>query len=257
VTAGWALRTAATLEEANEHFASLEAAGLLGMVEARGATTLYFPDRVTGLPVDGTWEPVPEQDWNAAWMATFTPVTVGVITVVAPWHERPADGVPLVVEPAQAFGTGHHETTTRCLLALQAVPLAGRRVLDVGTGSGILALAAKALGAGTVVGTDVDEVAIAAARVNAEANGLDVAFEQGSADRPNGERFDVVLANLDTATLSALAGDLAACLAPSATLIASGVSNERIDEAVAALTGAGLRVEASAGREWALLTAQG
>lgn len=250
----WALRTTATLDEVNEHLGALLDAGLLGISEEHGRATVYLPDRAEGLALDGDWERIDPQDWNAAWKAGFDPVVVGQVAVVAPWHELPTPvAVTLVVEPAQAFGTGHHETTTTCLAALQDLDLNGLSVFDVGTGTGVLALAAKALGAQRVLAVDIDPLAVEAAAGNAALNDLVVEVLTGSASAAQGEQFDVVLANIDTATLSLLAADLLAAIRPGGRFIGAGVSNERIDEALAALSAAGLDVEATAGTAWALL----
>lgn len=251
----WALRTQQSLDDVNVHLPALLEAGLLGIAEQDSAATIYLEQRCD-LPIAGSWEEVADQDWNEAWKAGIAPVTVGGVTVVAPWLDPPPDaGVVLVIEPAQVFGTGHHETTVRCLAALQQCDLRGRSVFDVGTGTGVLALAARALGAQRVLASDIDPLAVEAAAVNAERNDLEIEVRLGSADVAGGSQFDVVIANLDTATLSRLAGELAACVAADGVLIASGVSNERVDEAIAALSTAGLHASAEPGREWALLHA--
>lgn len=250
----WALHTAATLDEVNVHLAVLEAGGLLGITEEHGRATVYLSQRLETAGIDGTWERIEPRDWNAAWKADFDPVVVGNVAIVAPWHDDGSGAaVTLVVEPAQAFGTGHHETTTTCLAALQELDLDGATVFDVGTGTGVLALAAKALGAGRVLAVDIDPLAVQAATDNAAANAIDVEVAAGSASAAAGDTFDIVVANIDTTTLSALADDLVAAVRPGGRFIGSGVSNERIDEAVAALDSAGLRVAAIPGTEWALL----
>jgi len=250
----WALRTCVDMEAVNLHLTALEAAGLLGLAEEGGLATAYFPLRVDGLPVEGTWERVAERDWLAVWKEGLEPVTIGALTVAPPWFDAGPGAV--VIDPGQAFGTGHHETTTGCLAALQELDLAGRSVLDVGTGSGVLAIAAARLGAGRVVGVDTDPLAVAAARANAQVNGVDLEVREGSVDAAGPERFEVVVANLDTGTLSRLAGALAERLAPGGALIASGVSVERQAEAVAALERAGLPPLARPGREWVVLLAR-
>lgn len=248
--AAWALHTDLDLEAVSVHLPALEAAGLLGIVEAAGVATVYLPARAPELPVAGRWEAVPERDWHAQWKAGIVPVTVGAITIVPPWLPAPAGAI--VLEPGQAFGTGHHETTTGCLAALQELDLTGAAVLDVGTGSGVLAIATLRLGAARAVGVDTDPVAVAAARENAARNGVAVTLRTGSVEAADG-RFDVVVANLDTATLSSLAVRLVGALAPGGTLVASGVSVERTAEAEAAFDAAGLPVLPRPGREWTVL----
>ncbi len=253
----WRFVTAVDLEAASVHLPALEAAGLSGMTEEHGTTTLWFPDRVADLPLDGAWEPVPDVDWNAAWKAGITPVTVGRITIVPPWLPAPDDAeLVIVIDPGMAFGTGHHETTTACLAALQEVPLAGRRVLDVGTGTGILAMAAALLGADDVQAVDVDPDAVAIARDNAAAHGGGVAVHEGSVEAAAAGHYDVVVANLDARTLPAMAPALAARLASGGTLIASGIGNDFAETIAAALQDRGLGAEVRPGREWALLVAR-
>ena len=255
----WALHTTTSLDEVNLHLPELEPLGLLGISEEQGHATVYLRDRADALSLTGRWEAVDERDWNAEWKAGFDPIVVGDITVAAPWHTV-ASPTPilLVIEPAQAFGTGHHETTTACLQALQVADLRNRSVFDVGTGTGVLALAAKALGAGRTLAVDTDPLAVEAALTNAADNGYDIDVRAGSADTAGGEQFDVVVANIDTATLTLLARSLAAALAPGGQFIGSGISNERRHEAVAALQAAGLSdVAAAPGAQWSLLTAKG
>lgn len=250
----WVLRTALPTDELNLHLAALEAAGLLGIEEQDGRASAYFPQRAE-LDVPGEWAPVPDEDWNAEARRHLTPVTVGGMVITPPWADAPAEGLPVIIDPAQAFGTGHHETTTGCLAALQELDLNGRSVLDVGTGSGVLAIAAALLGANPVVAVDNDPLATEATESNARANGVDVRVLLGTAADVEGT-FDVVVANLDTATITAVAGDLAARLAPHGTLIASGVSVPREQEGTAVLEAAGLSVWARPGSEWVLFSAR-
>jgi ribosomal protein L11 methyltransferase len=255
----WVLHTDVSTDEVNLHLAALEAAGLLGIAEESGQARIYLPRRCADLPLAGWWEQVADLDWNEAWKAGIEPVTVGVVRIVPPWLAGDADGaavtlvIELVIEPAQAFGTGHHETTTSCLAALQRLDLSGRRVLDVGTGTGVLALAAARLGAGEVVAVDTDPVAVTTALGNADRNGLQLDVRPGSIEVAGAQPFDVVVANLDTDTLVSLAAALAARLRNDAVLIAAGVSRPRQGEAVSALQAAGLAVSAHPGREWTLL----
>ncbi len=252
----WALHSPLDLDACNLRLPAFEGAGLLGMVEQDGATTLYFAERVDEVPIPGRWEAIADTDWNAAWRASIAPVVVGRVAVHPPWLEPPAVEVPLAIEPAQAFGTGHHETTAACLTALQELPLDGRRVLDVGTGTGVLALAALRLGAASAVGVDTDPVAVATASANAVANGLALDVREGSTEAVAGDSFDLVVANLDTATVSALAGDLTRALARDGVLVVSGVSVERLDTVLGVLTAAGLVTDARPGVEWALVLAR-
>lgn len=253
----WVLHTELSLDEVNLHLAALEAAGLLGIAEQSGRASVYLPRRRDDLPLEGRWEQLADRDWNEAWRSGIEPVTVGAVRIVPPWlhaaDDAGAPAVTLIIEPAQAFGTGHHETTTGCLAALQQLDLHGQRVLDVGTGTGVLALAAARLGAGEVVAVDTDPIAVATAIGNAERNSVHLDVRQGSIEVAGAGSFDLVVANLDTATLVRLAPAVPARLHEAGVLIAAGVSLERQGEAVTALQGAGLAVTVRPGREWTVL----
>jgi len=150
-----------------------------------------------------------QQDWSNAWKAHIKSVQVGRLWVGPPWDvpNAPADRVRLVIEPKMAFGTGDHPTTSLCLGAVDAYMAdhPGASVLDVGTGTGVLAIAAKKLGAGRVVGTDNDPVSVELARENAEVNTTpEVEFSGRSLEAVQGP-FDLVVANILANTLIELA----------------------------------------------------
>jgi ribosomal protein L11 methyltransferase len=192
---------------------------------------------------------VHEADWAEAWKAHFPVLRIGRRIVIRPsWLEyRRAPGdVVLALDPGMAFGTGLHPTTRLCLLALESVAdrgaLGGRRVLDVGCGSGILSIAAVRLGAAEVLGVDVDPIAIEATIANARRNRLARRVRAREGSLPTGEaRFEIVLANLIASVLVTLAPELAAELAPQGTLVASGIFRDREAEVVGALDAAGLK----------------
>jgi ribosomal protein L11 methyltransferase len=167
-----------------------------------------------------------------------------------------SDEVAIVIDPGMAFGTGLHPTTRSCLELLQATEPMPAAVLDVGCGSGILALAALKLGVGRAVGIDTDPLAVDASRENAERNGLAHRFEvrEGALTADAADRYPLVVANLVAAALVELAPALAAHLAPGGTLLAAGIIEPRGDEVVAAMRGAGLdAIERRLGGEWVSL----
>lgn len=172
--------------------------GCLGVVEEPGALVAYFEDE-RPLPLTGTWEAVPERDYVAEYQAGLEPVRVGRL-VVAPSHRQveAVDADTLIwLDPGSAFGTGHHETTRMALGALGRQDLLGRSVLDVGSGTGLLTIAADVLGARSAYGVDVDAATIPVARENARRNLSRARFAVGSVDHPQlPGRFDVVVANL-------------------------------------------------------------
>jgi ribosomal protein L11 methyltransferase len=205
---------------------------------------------------------VAEADWAAAWKANFPVIRVGRRLVIRPtWRRhrpRPAD-VVVALDPGMAFGTGLHPTTRLCLAALERLAddgrLAGARLLDVGCGSGILAIAAMKLGAGSALGVDTDPLAVEATAANARRNRLGRRIVARDGSLPTGERpFDLVVANLIAGVLVPLAPSLHAELRPGGTLLASGIFIDRAAEVADAFASAGLE---STGRmqdgEWVAL----
>ncbi len=198
---------------------------------------------------------VADEDWANAWKEHYHPVRIGRRFLVRPlWIDVPRDSdrITLDLDPGMAFGTGLHPTTQLCLEALEDLDLAGKRVLDLGTGSGILAIAAMKLGAAECLALDVDSVAVEAARGNLAVNGLadGVTIGQGTLPLPSPRRFDVVLANIIARVIVDLAADLAASLEPGGVLVASGIIDEREEEVASALEAVGLSVETRRRGDW-------
>ena len=215
------------------------------------------------MPVPGEWVFEPERDWSVEWRKGIEPVRIGEVLIVPPWLDEVTPGrdgdIRLVIDPGQAFGTGHHETTSNCITALLNTDLVGKRVADIGTGTGILAMIAAAHGAGEVVAVDNDPSAIAVAEPLVAAHrdrlfpGVPVTIGVGSSDTvPKEPPFDVVIANMISPILMALAGDLATLLAPDGVLIMSGISNMRAVEVQAAFADVGISLDLFPGQEWAL-----
>ncbi|HET6638265.1 MAG TPA: 50S ribosomal protein L11 methyltransferase [Gemmatimonadota bacterium] len=191
---------------------------------------------------------VDEADWAESWKDHFHVLHVGQRLVVKPsWrkHRRTGDEVVIDLDPGMAFGTGLHPTTRLCLQAIEDRAERGPlgRTLDVGCGSGILAIAAVKLGATRVLGVDIDPIAIEATEANARHNrvGKRIRAREGSIPTAEGP-FDTVLANLIAGILVELAPHLAGELVASGTLIASGIFIDREAAASAALESVGLRV---------------
>ena len=193
---------------------------------------------------------VHEADWAEAWKAYFPVQRVGRRLVIRPtWREHASapDDVVVALDPGMAFGTGLHPTTRLCLAALEPLAddgrLAGTRVLDVGCGSGILAIAALRLGASSAFGVDTDPIAIEATLANADRNGQRGRIDARAGSLPTGEpAFDVVLANLIAGVLIELAPALHDELRPGGTLVASGIFIDREAEVRAALEAVDLAI---------------
>jgi ribosomal protein L11 methyltransferase len=201
-------------------------------------------------------EEVPDQDWSSSWKALVKAVDVGRLWVGPPWLESsaPPGRVKVVVEPKRAFGTGDHPTTMLCLAAVDEF-LAhhpGCSVLDVGTGTGVLAIAARKLGASRVVGVDNDPVSVELARECATENGVpELELSGAGLERVSGP-FDLVLANILANTLVELAPALAAKVGQR--LVLAGVLAPQASEVTAAYSREGLKpAGARAEGEWVRL----
>ena len=180
-----------------------------------------------------TLEEIAEQNWVQLTQSQFDPIRVSErLWIVPSWHEAPdPDAIVLVLDPGMAFGTGSHPTTRLCLEWLERHVTAGCSVLDYGCGSGILAIAAARLGAGSVAGVDIDPQAVEAARANAERNGVAALFAD-SAEPVAGE-YDVVVANILSNPLRVLAPAICAHVRPGGRLALSGILREQVDEIIA------------------------
>ena len=243
--------------------------GLLGVVETSSGVQLFFADGTTRDRALGAlrtrWPAlecaageVSDEDWAARSQANLGSIVVGEFSVCPPW-DLPTDPLApyVVIQPSMGFGTGHHASTRICLrLMLELPEIQGRSVLDIGTGSGLLAVMTVKLGAGPVVAIDIDADALQSARENIELNDMtgriDVRLvDVTDATTLRGETFDLVLANLTGAMLARDAGRLAALTAPRGRVIASGFQGHELDDVTSALADAGLRrVETQLEDEW-------
>lgn len=206
---------------------------------------------------------VAEVDWADAWRTFFPVMRLGRRLVIRPtWreHSPQGDDVVLALDPGMAFGTGLHPTTRLCLAALDRLADEGRsakgRVLDVGCGSGILAIAALKLGWVTALGVDIDPIAVEATLANAARNELEGRLTARVGSLPSGEPpFDLVLANLVAGVLIPLAPALRAELRAGGGMLASGIFIDREAEVVAAFEAEGLTVaDRTAEGDWVALT---
>jgi ribosomal protein L11 methyltransferase len=251
--------TRARLEQALWHFGQMRPVG---------------PLRVT---------PMVEEDWANAWKQHYTVQRIGAHTVIVPswldYDPQPGD-IVLRLDPGMAFGTGLHPTTQLCLRFLEQYAATDRAVLDLGCGSGILAIAAALAGAREVLALDTDPVAVEATRENAMRNhvadrihvaegslGQGAAFghwlgwpesaqpaQQEIAAQTYENYFDVIVANIIAKVLIAVAADMAAALRPGGTLISSGIIAEREDEVALAYAAAGLkRIDRQQDGDWVAL----
>ena len=264
--------------DSGELLAMLEGGEALGAWESEGALHLYWPedkwnpgtlaDLERALALFGIEDTqdviairsVPDQDWNAAWAASLQPIRLGRrLRVRQTWHapDPALDGIELVIDPKRAFGTGYHATTQLVIEWLEENIHGGEHALDVGTGSGILAMAAIRLGAASALGIDNDPVAIECATEYVLVNGFGSALELrvSSFEDPNLAGFDVVLANLDIRTMPLLCPHLPRLLKVGGRACLSGLQPQDLDEVTQALTDSGLRIVSRADRsDWISLS---
>jgi len=197
-----------------------------------------------------------DTDWLENWKQYYKPIKAGRVTIVPEWTDyEPAEGEFVVkIDPGMAFGTGEHESTRMCLMLLQALGVKGKDVIDVGTGSGILALAAAVLGAEKVEAYDIDDNAVKSANENCALNGLQDKIYVANADlldKTSG-KFDIVLANITADVLILLSSKLGDYLKEGGVVIVSGIILKRENDVKNAFEQAGFRIDERVGMgEWA------
>ena len=203
---------------------------------------------------------IPDRDWNDSWKKGFTPLDVGEhFTILPPWEDKRRGRINLIIDPGMAFGTGHHETTRSCLVLMEKYDkkIVKGNFLDLGTGTGLLAIAASKLGYVQVVAVDTDPLAIDAARKNLELNQvINIELREGSVIEAPGT-FDCIVANIVSGVLVLLAHAISSRLKPSGIAILSGILAEQADEVTKTYEQTGLKfIENSPDDKWASLVFQ-
>ena len=225
----------------------------------RALTQLGHPDPDHAVTINH----LANQDWNAQWSRLVEPIKIGRVLIRPSWRNVAlnSDEIELIIDPKQAFGTGHHATTQLLIEWLQQAVRPDDRVLDVGTGSGILAMVALRLGATEALGVDFDAVAVDCAREYAQINGFDRRLTLTVGHAQSGQSHDtfdptLVLANLDRQTLLASADSLCGYAAGGARLLLSGLLLEQRSEIEAAYATRGVYMKAVRERDgWLALEA--
>ena len=201
-------------------------------------------------------EVVPDQDWNATWEASLQPIEAGPFLIAPSWADlEPAQEAKAVlrIDPKMAFGTGYHESTRLVLRMLPGVVEEGARVLDVGTGTGVLALAALRLGARSALGVDIDPWSVTNGKENARQNGSEDRFEvrEGSLDVVPPGPYDLVLANIIRSVLEPMLPSLSSLVRPGAPIVLAGLLRTERATMIAAAEATGLRlVDEAHENEW-------
>ena len=189
-----------------------------------------FPD------VSATWEYEEDVDWAARYQDSLSPILIGrrFAVLPSPSMKSPSpERIPLLLTPGAAFGTGEHFTTSSCMRAIEVLDPFPETLFDVGCGSGILAIGAKLLGAKVVVGCDTDHEAVAISRENAGLNGCQIDFFTGGCESASGI-FACVVANILAETLVEIMPELCEKVAPSGSLVLSGILWEKGDSVLQA-----------------------
>ena len=197
---------------------------------------------------------VEQEDWQNGWKKYYHAMDIGDRLAIVPgWEDHQTDRIKIIMDPGMAFGTGTHETTSLCLETLDSLVKGGERVLDIGTGSGILAIAALKLGAAEAEGVDIDPMCVRTAGENAQRNGVADHFKVlvgDLSDQASGQ-YNIITANIVAAAILSLAPHVPPLMAPGARFIASGIITERKDEVLTGLQAAGLApIEVKEKRGW-------
>ena len=211
----------------------------------------FLETRLPALGISATisFEGINEDDWAESWKQYYKPVSLGKVTIVPAWEKYDAKEGEVIIkmDPGMAFGTGTHETTRLVIRLMQDLPIEGKRVLDVGTGSGILSICASKLGAKSCNAYDIDPVAVKVARENAIADGCDN-ITVGVSDLLRGVdlaggKYDFCVANIVADIIIRMLPDVRSYVESGSPLILSGIIGERADEVREAVIKTGFTVE--------------
>jgi len=200
-----------------------------------------------------SFEKIENKNWNAEWEANFQPVIIHKVYIRAPFHDPPSeDFIDLIIAPKMAFGTGHHETTHMMIQEMSSLDFNDLSVLDYGCGTGILSVYASKLGASHVSGCDIQPESMDNSWEQVELNGLnqkDFTFKLGFLDEFQGEKFDIILANINRHVLLDKAEELKNYLKPGGRLLMSGILDSDRKKIVTAYTTAGFSLGKESQRE--------
>lgn len=202
---------------------------------------------------------VDDADWKDNWKQFYHPMEIGEDLVVTPaWEQVETDKKVLKIDPGMAFGTGSHETTSLCLELLQKEALLGKRVMDVGCGSGILSQGAVILGAEFACGCDIDEAAVCSAKANARLNGLEgkTLYYRGDLIESADGIYDIVVANIVADVIMELTHDIRRIMQLGGVFISSGIIVERAQEVASVIADCGFKItDIRERRGWAAIRA--
>lgn len=192
---------------------------------------------------------LPDKDWNENWKKNFSPIDIGEnLTIIPSWLKKDTSRIPVIIDPGMVFGTGYHETSQTCLIIIENISRGDQKenCLDIGTGSGILAIGAAKLGFRHVTAVDIDPLAIDAAKRNVEENSLlNVVIKEGDVTAVEGS-FDLIVANLLSDILVDIAPEIVSRLNPGGKAILSGMLTDQKGDVIKACEKAGLTLSETA-----------
>ncbi len=246
----------------------LESTDTAGMERLKALLEALRADGLGSLEL--TVQPLPDVDWEESWKDNYPPQPVGDKLIVLPYwlaDQAPADRLPIILDPGLTFGTGAHPSTQMVMACMEAAIRPGDACLDLGSGSGILSIAALRLGAKSAIGVDIDPKAEDIARQNAAYNGFaapaftaltgNVQTDKKMMQRLAGDSYRVVLVNIVADVIIGLAPILPEFLKEESILICSGILDNRLEEVKAALEKAGLTItQVQAQEDWRCLCAK-
>lgn len=217
----------------------------------------YFKNNDFGIDfgaLEVNFAEISTENWNETWRKFYKTIELDRIAVVPDWIEYDGDKEVVKLEPGMAFGTGEHASTRLCLSVLEKLDLDGTKVIDVGTGSGILGIASAKLGAKSVYMTDIDPKAVEVCKENLIKNGVEDKCVAEVADLADNLDYDIVIANLTADILLRLLERLSKAVKKGTKLVMSGIIAERLDEVIQGYEGAGFKlVECKAEDDWRAL----
>lgn len=268
---GLMIEDATEIDKMDTCYGELMDESMINADRAVGAVSVYIPDErnpaecvsfikehLTGIKYELTLSGLKEEDWANTWKQYYKPVRIGKRLIVVPtWekYEPKEDDIVLMMDPGMAFGTGTHETTRLCSSMMEEYLKAGDYVLDIGTGSGILAIAASKLGASKVNAYDIDPVAVRVAQENCDENGCDnitcgISDLLAGVDRSQGA-YDFISANIVADIIVRMAPDILPYLKRGGLLAVSGIIDTQAERVKNALINGGLTyVLTTAENDW-------
>jgi ribosomal protein L11 methyltransferase len=229
--------------------------GCVGVLQDGDDVVGYFANRIL-LPLRGQWESINDIDYVKQYFDTLEPIFLTHL-VIAPTHRDITlneNQQVIWLDPGMAFGTGHHETTHMALQALETLELKGKTLLDVGSGSGILAMAASVLGCSCVIGIDLDPQAVMVAKENAKLNKINIQLLEGTIEGQADHSADIIIANLFAELHVLLAKHYARVLKPKGTLIITGILAEKSPLVLEALSNCFSLEQTNTRGEWTLFS---